>query len=158
MASSNSAQSLQDIFLAFAGFGSREAVGGMEGRAFSKLCKDTGLFCKKFTPTDADLIFSSLKPRGGKRIGFEAFEAALEKVAAKKGQTVAEVSAAIVKAGGPKSTGTKAEYNRFFDDKSSWTSTAKNGGPTNVDGAKNLNELCDRSPADRRGSKIAAKH
>ncbi len=37
------------------------------------------------------------------------------------------------------------------------TSTAKNGGPTNVDGAKNLSELCDRSPADARGAKIATK-
>lgn len=68
-----------------------------------------------------------LKPRGGKRIAFEAFEASLEKVAAKKGQPVAEVIAAIVKAGGPKSNGTKAEYNRFFDDKNSWCEEAPGG-------------------------------
>ncbi|KAL4441467.1 hypothetical protein ABPG77_001971 [Micractinium sp. CCAP 211/92] len=148
---------LKAVFEAFSAFGSRESVGGMEGRAFSKLCKDAGLYCKQFTATDADLIFSSLKPRGGKRIAFEAFEAALEKVAAKKGQPTAEVIGAVVQAGGPKSTGTKAEYNRFYNDKGSWTSTAKNGGPTNVDGAKNLSELCDRSPADARGAKIAAK-
>jgi hypothetical protein len=31
------------------------------------------------------------------------------------------------------------------------TSTAKNGGPTNVDGQKDLRSLCDRTPADARG-------
>ncbi len=41
-------------------------------------------------------------------------------MAAKKGQPTAEVIGAVVQAGGPKSTGTKAEYNRFYDDKGSW--------------------------------------
>ncbi len=45
---------------------------------------------------------------------------ALEKVAAKKGVSMAEVSSSIVAAGGPKSNGTRAEACRFYDDKSNW--------------------------------------
>ncbi|PSC76607.1 p25-alpha family [Micractinium conductrix] len=149
---------LRSVFEAFAQFGSREPAGGMEGRAFSKLFKDCGLFCKRFTPTDADLVFSSLKPRGGKRISFEAFETALEKVATKKQLTVAELAGKIVAAGGPKASGTKAQANRFYDDKSSWTTTAKNGGPCKSDGQKTLAGLCDRSPADARGVSSGASN
>ncbi|PRW51077.1 DEAD-box ATP-dependent RNA helicase mitochondrial [Chlorella sorokiniana] len=65
-------------------------------------------------------------------------------VAAKKHVSVAEVAAAIVATGGPKSSGTVAESCRFFDDKSTWTTTAKAGGPTNYDGQKDLSSLCGR--------------
>lgn len=33
---------------------------------------------------------------------------------------VAEVDAALLKAGGPVNNGTKAEANKFYDDKSTW--------------------------------------
>ena len=32
-----------------------------------------------------------------------------------------------------------------------WTGTATRGGPTNVDGNKDLSSLCDRTAADARG-------
>ena len=36
--------------------------------------------CLFSVPADADLIFTAVKPKGAKRISFETFEAALEKV------------------------------------------------------------------------------
>ena len=45
---------------------------------------------------------------------------ALQKVATKKGVSMAEVGSTIVAAGGPKSNGTRAEACRFYDDKSNW--------------------------------------
>ncbi|EFN56830.1 hypothetical protein CHLNCDRAFT_144392 [Chlorella variabilis] len=154
----NRSNDLRVVFTAFAAFGSGRDSGissGLEGRAFSKIFKDAGLYCRKFTVTDADLIFTSVKPKGGKRISYDAFEQALQKVATKKGVSMAEVVSTIVAAGGPKSNGTRAEACRFYDDKSNWTSTARNGGPTNVDGQKDLSSLCDRTAADARG--ISAK-
>ncbi|KAL4855376.1 Tubulin polymerization-promoting protein family member 2 [Chlorella vulgaris] len=145
---------IRSVFQAFAAFGGGRdggAAAGLEGRAFSKIFKDAGLYCRKFTTTDADLIFTSVKAKGAKRISFDAFEQALEKVAARKGSSLPEVAAVIVAAGGPKASGTRAQACRFYDDKSNWTSTAKNGGPTNVDGQKDLRSLCDRTPADARG-------
>ena len=46
---------------------------------------------------------------------------------------------------------------QFFDDKSGWTGTAKNGGPTTNDGTKDLKGLCDRTPADARGVSKGSK-
>lgn len=34
----------------------------MDGKNFSKLCKDCGIVDKKFTLTDADLTFSKVRP------------------------------------------------------------------------------------------------
>ncbi|PRW50951.1 p25-alpha family [Chlorella sorokiniana] len=153
------ARTLKDVFEAFCSFGAGGGpVAGLEGRMFNKMMRDAALYGKGFTTTDADLIFTAVKPKGAKRIGFEAFETALEKVAAKKHVSVAEVAAAIVATGGPKSSGTVAESCRFFDDKSTWTTTAKAGGPTNYDGQKNLSGLCDRTPADARGISKGGSH
>lgn len=134
-----------------------------------RIFKDAGLYCRKFTTTDADLIFTSVrdpialhcavdvkgahrlpiphtaqlpgpgrhlyansvypqafpfyeqvKAKGAKRISFDAFEQALEKVAARKGTSLPEVAAVIVAAGGPKASGTRAQACRFYDDKSNW--------------------------------------
>lgn len=49
---------LNDAFLKFAGYGTRQPETQMDGKNFSKLCKDCGLIDKKFSPTDADLTFS----------------------------------------------------------------------------------------------------
>ena len=46
---------------------------------------------------------------------------------------------------------TAPDYVRFHDDKTTYTGVHKAGGPTTVDGRKDLRELCDRAPADVRG-------
>ncbi|KAI7838570.1 hypothetical protein COHA_007642 [Chlorella ohadii] len=158
------AKTLKDVFEAFCSFGAGAGpVAGLEGRMFSKMMRDAALYGKGFTTTgrhspDADLIFTAVKPKGAKRIGFDAFEVALEKVATKKHVSVAEVAASVVATVGPKSSGTVAEACRHYDDKSTWTSTAKAGGPTNFDGQKDMSSLCDRTPADARGISKGGSH
>jgi len=43
------------------------------------------------------------------------------------------VKATVLEHGGPTFSGTKAEANKFHDDKSLYTGVHANGGPTNVD-------------------------
>ena len=64
-----------------------------------------------------------------------------------------EISDAIVNAGGPVFTGTKADYNKFHDDKSLYTGVYAKGGPTNVDtsGITITNYSSGRKEADVRG-------
>ena len=45
----------------------------------------------------------------------------------------------------------QAEPNKFHDDKSLYTGTHVQGGPTNVDNVITLSNLADRSSADVRG-------
>jgi hypothetical protein len=61
----------------------------------------------------------------------------------------------ICSIGGPAFTGTKAEANKFHDDKSMYTGVHANGGPsTGGDGAiSDISQLCDRTAADVRGIK-----
>ena len=59
----------------------------------------------------------------------------------------------LVKAGGPKWSGTKAEATRFHDDKDAYTGVHAQGGPSTVDKGKDLSDLADRSEATVRGTK-----
>lgn len=129
----------------------------MDGRTFVKILKDSKLFDSKFTQVDADLIFAGVKAKGAKKITYGDFEAAMEKVAAKKGDTVASLTAKIGKEGaeGPILYGTRTDSVRFHDDKSTYTGVHKQGGPTTVDAGRvqfnDLSEICDRSSVDIRG-------
>ena len=62
----------------------------------------------------------------------------------------------IAKCGaGPSSTGTKAEANKFHDDKSLYTGVHGKGGPSTVDNATaDLSKITNRAPADVRGRQI----
>eukprot|EP00887_Chlorella_sp_A99_P001157 scaffold14.g1157.t1 len=138
--------SLQSIFEAYAAFGSREpgaGAGGIDGKAFAKMMK-----------VDADLLHARARSKGAKKMTFAQFESvAIDGVAAKRGLEREQVVAAIVGTGGPKANGTKAEAVRFYDDKSLFTGVHAHGGPSTVDGPKDLSGLCDRTPADVRGTK-----
>merc|ERR1712080_696635 len=100
----------------------------LDGKRFNKLCKENKLLHKKkFNSTACDLLFSSVKTKGQKVISFAQFtDNALPKIAAKLGITVDAVKAKIA---GPQSSGTKAQYNKFHDDKSTWgAGVAAHGG------------------------------
>ena len=45
----------------------------MDGKTFSKLCKDCKLVDKKFSATDADLTFAKVKAKTERRITFAEF-------------------------------------------------------------------------------------
>lgn len=57
----------------------------MDGKSFSKMCKDTKLIDKKLDATNVDLIFAKSKVKTERRIDFDQFITALSFCAEKKG-------------------------------------------------------------------------
>ena len=145
-------KNLMDVFHSFTG-GKPE----MESKPYSKLYKDCGLFDKKFTVNDADINFSKVKSGKVKVITFDQFEKTLELAAQKKGTTKDALIEQILSKGGPTYSGTKADYVKFHDDKSTYTGVYAKGGPTTVDAGRgkisDISQLCDRTGADVRGVK-----
>lgn len=105
---------------------------GMDGKTFAKVCKDCHLLDKTFTPTDVDLIFAKVVPKGARRIDMTQFSSALEHVATKKKVGVEAVHGAISSSSGPVLHGTHADAVRFHDDKSTYTGVHQHGGPEAV--------------------------
>ena len=146
-------KSLKDVFKSFTG-GKPE----MESKVYAKLYKETGIIDKKFTVNDADINFSKVKSGKVKTITVDQFEKTLELAAAKKGTTKDALVQKIVSHGGATYAGTKADYVKFHDDKSTYTGVYARGGPTTVDAGKggmisDISQTCDRSAADVRGVK-----
>ena len=143
---------IQDVFKNFAG-GANE----MDGRQFAKFAKDTKTLDKKLTNIDVDLIFAKIKDKNARKITFAQFEKGLEECAKKKGISTSDLVALLEQAGGPKFEGTKADYVKFHDDKTTYTGVYANGGPSTVDAGNgqisDISQLCDRSSADVRGTK-----
>ena len=73
------ASSLQEVFSHFAGGASE-----MDGKTFAKFAKDCELTNKECKNTDIDLIFASSKEKTGRKINYQQFIVALEKVAKKR--------------------------------------------------------------------------
>jgi len=143
---------LQSIFKSFAG-GAAE----LDGRQFAKLTKDCGLLDKKLTSTDVDLTFAKVKDKTARKINFTQFQNALEQFATKKGVTKNDIITQITTTGGPKFQGTKADFVKFHDDKSTYTGVHTKGGPSTVDAGNgvisDISQICDRTGADVRGIK-----
>ncbi|KAK9820323.1 hypothetical protein WJX72_008971 [[Myrmecia] bisecta] len=142
---------LKKMFCSFASFGVRQHLEEMDGARFSKLVRECGLLDKALTTIDADIIFAKVKVKGQRKINFEQFLKALGIAADKKGAALEDVVKAILLAGGPAASGTKADYVKFHDDKSTYTGVYARGGPTNVEPSNDLSALLDRSDADVRG-------
>jgi hypothetical protein len=68
-----------------------------------------------------------------------------------QGTSPDDLEVQLLAAGGPKTVATKCEDVRLHDDKTTYTGVYAKGGPTNVDGAQDISQLCDRSPANVRG-------
>jgi len=141
------------IYLAYCRFGDKSNTGSMDGRTWKKLVTDVGLVNKSFTTADIDLTFTR---HAGKtrKLDFNSFQSLLGEVAGKLGCTASDLSARIVAADGPKSSGTQAEQVRFHDDKGTYTGVHTHGGPTTNDDRITLGNLLDRSAADARGVQL----
>eukprot|EP00659_Diplonema_papillatum_P009157 gene9157-14200_t len=128
----------------------------MTNAMFAKFCKDSRVLDRKFTATDADLLFSKIKPKGGRTISFDCFRyQGVPEIALKKGIKTDELVERMLSNHGPTSSGTVGDNVRFHDDKSQYTGVHKNGGPTNVDlGTSDLAFITNRGEADVRGSNI----
>ncbi len=144
-------KSLNDVYKSFCA-GKPE----MESKQFSKLCKECKLIDKKFGINDIDIIFAKVKSGKVKTITFAEFENALGEIAKKKGTTKETIENAVKAHGGATYTGTKADYVKFHDDKSTYTGVYARGGPTTVDAGRggmvsDISQTCNRQAADVRG-------
>lgn len=141
---------LKDVFTGFAG-GRTE----LANKEFAKLNKDCGLLDKVWTNTDVDMAFVKHKAKTSKVLTFDQFCAALEDISKKKKVGVDDIKAKIVSAGGPQFTGTKADYVKFHDDKTTYTGVYAKGGPSTVDQGKgvisDISQTCNRQASDARG-------
>lgn len=124
---STDGSAIEDVFITYCG-----GKPSMDGRSFTKLCKDCKLVDKKFATTDADLLFSKVKPKGQRGLALSEFMYALELLAQKKGVNASGVLASVAASGGPVLNATVPESVRFFDDKSTYTGVHVNGGPERV--------------------------
>uniref|UniRef100_A0A0G4HZI8 EF-hand domain-containing protein n=1 Tax=Chromera velia CCMP2878 TaxID=1169474 RepID=A0A0G4HZI8_9ALVE len=148
MASAN----VWDTYVAFTG-----GFNEMDSRTFVKLCRDSGLLDKKFSQTDADLLFVKSKGKGLRWVTFEQFQQMLSVIAERRGVTVEAIVSKINACGGPKlNNPTIARPVRFYDDRSTYTGTWKHGGPSVKEQKySDLSELCNRAPATTRGTNQA---
>jgi hypothetical protein len=143
---------LDQVFHSFSG-GKKE----MSNKEFIKLNKDCGLFDKKYTSTSGDLHFTKVKDKSSKTITYDQFQDALQLIAKSKGITCDDVVSMIISKGGPSYTGTKTDYVKFHDDKTTYTGVYAKGGPSTVDTQSghisDISQLCDRTTSDVRGVK-----
>eukprot|EP00933_Yihiella_yeosuensis_P029485 TRINITY_DN23126_c5_g1_i1.p1 TRINITY_DN23126_c5_g1~~TRINITY_DN23126_c5_g1_i1.p1 ORF type:complete len:521 (-),score=83.75 TRINITY_DN23126_c5_g1_i1:197-1759(-) len=102
---------------------------GLDGRGFSRLCRDCRLVDSRFTALDADLLFTKVLPRGHRRMDLEAFEEALEQIAERRGATASVVRRAIAFCPGPLVRATQTGMVRLHDDRGGYTGTHALGGP-----------------------------
>ena len=136
---------LQQHFIAFASFGTGHQT-EMDSSKFTKMLKECKIIDnKKFTGTDADMIFTKVKTKGARKITFNEFvDKALPEIATKLKSTPDAVASQIA-SHAPQSSGTKADAVKFHDDKDQYTGVYAAGGPTNVDrNAGSLSGVVDR--------------
>merc|ERR1712032_1062501 len=92
----------------------------MDGKTFAKLCRDC-LVDERFTPTDVDLLFGKVAPRGQRRISLSVVFDALKLIAEKKGVPSHSVRKAVAECCGPILHATATGAVRLHDDKSTYT-------------------------------------
>ena len=137
--------------------GGRDISGEIDGSKFTKLLRDSKIFDRGFTTTDADLIFTKAKAdRARRKITFHEFRyQALPMIAQRKRIGIEQLIAQLSEQGsGPVYTATLAEPTRFHDDRSTYTGVYARGGPQAHGDAVTLETLADRTPADSRGRKL----
>eukprot|EP00658_Telonema_sp_P-2_P085777 TRINITY_DN9852_c0_g1_i2.p1 TRINITY_DN9852_c0_g1~~TRINITY_DN9852_c0_g1_i2.p1 ORF type:complete len:189 (+),score=30.33 TRINITY_DN9852_c0_g1_i2:215-781(+) len=162
----NAGYKLRDVYAAFAGFGEGQAVAvtdkdrfenstrvisgtnhQLDSRKFMKLCKDCGLLSPQLTRTDVDLIFLKAVPKGARKMSQEQFQFGCQLIADKVrvplDALVARLSSPSMR---PATSGTRAQPNRFHDDRATYTGVYAPGGLA-VGEDENLT---DRSGADVR--------
>jgi hypothetical protein len=139
--SSDSSSELRVTFQSFCGSSS-----DMDGKSFSKLCKDCALLDKSFSAADVDIVFAKAV-KGRRRVSWSNFEDLLRLVAERKAVSHKEILELVSHSQGPVLQGTHAESVRFPDDKSTYTGTHVNGGPESVPVGVGTagNHFCKRS-------------
>lgn len=152
---------LKITYMNFVTFGDKANAGLMSGKVWAKLCKDCHLIDKNLSSAIVDLVFNQIKPKGGRTITFKVFCEGLDKLGSYKYQaefksggaaaTTPKLVELINKQKVPVSTGTKAQANKFHDDKKLYTGVHAKGGPSTNDARITLSNLANRAPANARG-------
>jgi hypothetical protein len=152
---------LKITYMNFVTFGDKQNAGLMNGKVWAKMCKDCKLIDKNLTSAIVDLVFNTIKPKGGRTITFKVFCEGLDKLGSYKypadfksggaAATTPKLVELINKQKVPVSSGTKALANKFHDDKKLYTGVHAKGGPTTSDNKITLSNLANRAPANARG-------
>jgi len=95
-AAGTGAPSVVEAFRLFCG-----ASHDMNGKTFTKLCKDCGLVDRRFSAFDSEEIFARVVRKGQRRIELAEFEAALRLVAERKSMDLSAVREFVAGSGGP---------------------------------------------------------
>jgi len=101
----------------------------MDGRGFSRLCRDCRLLDSRFTALDADLLFTKVLPKGQRRLDIENFEATIAIIAERRKVPESAVRRAIMFCHGPLVRATQTGEVRLHDDRGGYTGTHVLGGP-----------------------------
>ncbi len=108
---------LRAAFGEWAAFGARDAraAAGLGTAHWMKLCRDTGLVGPRgLTPTEADLVFARVKPRGAQRISFFHFVDALGLVGQRLGAPdTMDIVRRVISSAGPALNGTTVAVRTF---------------------------------------------
>jgi len=132
----------------------------MDSASFVKWNRDLKLIGKGFTTTDCDLIFQKSKAGGNyaKRITFTEFrQVAIPLIAQAKKCSELDLLQRCQMNQGKVLKGTVAQYNKFHDDRSTYTGVHTQGGPTKIDNVISQEMLGNRTvQADIRGVPILA--
>jgi len=115
----------------------------MTNTVFAKFCKDSKLLDANFKKPDIDMVWSKVAGKE-KKVGYSFFVKFLEQIAIKKSSDYGTVEAHVLENAKVSSSGTKGE-SRFYDDKSTWTGAAVQGGPTNDDKVADLADMTNRT-------------
>lgn len=95
---------LKAAFLSFVrGHSHDHETADLDVNSFVRMLADSGLIhARRFSKTDAELLFTSIRTRGTARIDFAQTKEALKKISEHLGKSYAEVADRIVETGGPR--------------------------------------------------------
>jgi len=139
---------LSHVFTAFAG-GPR-----MDSRAFLKCLRVAGLLDTRLGAADADLVFARCRPRESRKLDLALFGQALCMIALKRGEDESHVRGCVLSVDGAEESEAPAPCDagpsRLFYDRSSYTGTHRNGGPTTAGaGLCDGDVICDQELVNR---------
>ncbi len=130
-------QNLEKLFDAYA-----RGQPGIDARTYVKIFKDAKATTKALSPNELDLVYLKSKPVKTMKMTFDEFAKSLELCAHIRLIPVQTLIDELLKTQGPKFSGTKAEFVKLYDDKTTYTGVYAKGGPKVIDdGPKVITDL-----------------
>ena len=119
-------ETLSEVYKSYA-----NTAGELEGREWTKMLRESGVFTKEFTSGEGDIVFAKVKAKDSFRINYKSFQEALVLVAKKTGVSLEQLSLRLVKCPSmaDKKPPTPKGPERFFYDKNSYTGSHATADP-----------------------------